>query len=233
VGWTLNYEMFFYLCFCLALLFTRRTGVVVVAGALAILVAVNQLAPLPNPLGYWAAPIVLEFVFGMLIALAFRDRFRIPRRPAACVVLLAVVALAGSLHWTELPRVIAWGVPSAAIVAALVLGKATASAGPLQRGLSLLGDASYSIYLVHPLAITLPRRLFPQLVSPSAWPWFYAMLLLAITLGAAMLVHILVERPITRSLQRRITSRFRGGERAPRSADFDAIGEQQLKLPIS
>jgi len=231
VGWTLNYEMFFYSCFCFALLFSRRTGVVLLSVALLALVSLNQLWPMPLPLGYWAAPIILEFVFGMLIALGLRAGLRVPSPLAACIVVLGVLALAASDRWGMggLSRIVVWGVPCAGIVGALALADSTAKPGPMWRTLSLLGDASYSLYLLHPLAITLPRRLFPHFVNPATSPWLYAALLLAMAVGAAVLGHLLFERPVTRFLQRRITSAFHGDRRAA-AADLQPLGEQRADI---
>ena len=74
VGWSLNFEMFFYVCFCLALPLGRRLGVAVLTALLVGLVAINR--TLPPPLDYLAEPIVLEFAMGMLIALAVREGYR-------------------------------------------------------------------------------------------------------------------------------------------------------------
>jgi peptidoglycan/LPS O-acetylase OafA/YrhL len=167
VGWTLNYEMFFYALFSLAVLFTRRTGVLLLAGLLFAFVGFNYSVSLPLPLGYWAEPIILEFVFGMLIALALRSGFHIPRAWAGAIVLAGALALVASDRWPDVPRIIALGVPSAFIVGALALADYTAKPALAWRALSFLGDASYSLYLVHPLAITLPRRLFPYVVNPA------------------------------------------------------------------
>jgi exopolysaccharide production protein ExoZ len=208
VGWTLNYEMLFYALFALAVLFTRRTGVLLLAALLFAFVIFNYFVSLPLPLGYWANPIVLEFVFGMLIALALHSGFRIPRAWAAAIVLAGCVALVASDHWPDVHRIFALGLPSAFIVGALALADHTAKPAFAWRALSFLGDASYSLYLVHPLAITLPRRLFPYLVDPATPPWLYAGLLLTTAVSAAIAVHLTFERPITRYLQRRIVSRF-------------------------
>lgn len=208
VGWTLNYEMFFYALFCLAVLFTRRTGTIFLAVFLFAFVAFNYLVSLPTPLGYWADPIILEFVFGMLIALALRSGFRIRRTWAGTIALAGVLALVASDRWPEVPRIVALGVPSAFIVGALALSDYTAKAAPAWRALSFLGYASYSLYLVHPLAITLPRRLFPYVIDPATSPWLYAGLLVTIAVSAAAAVHLTFERPITQFLQRKIVSLF-------------------------
>ena len=61
LGWTLNYEMFFYLCFAATLALKRREAVATLSVILIVLVAVGRLYVLPWPLFYWANPIVLEF----------------------------------------------------------------------------------------------------------------------------------------------------------------------------
>jgi exopolysaccharide production protein ExoZ len=210
VGWTLNYEMFFYACFCAAVLFTRRTGVFMVSAALALLVAINQAAVLPDPFGYWADPIILEFVLGMLIALLYHAGYRMPWFWSAGIVALAAVALVVSDYWQHLHRLVVLGVPSAAIVGGLVMADRRAGDAPLWRVPHLLGDASYALYLVHPIAITLPRRIFPGLVDPAHWPWLYAAMLLLVAVSAAVAVHLMFERPVTRFLQRRIRGMFQG-----------------------
>jgi len=77
-GWTLNYEMLFYLVFALCL---ARSGVLTVArvaGVLLVAVVLGMVAALPLPLSAWANPITLEFVAGMAIALAYRRGLTLP-----------------------------------------------------------------------------------------------------------------------------------------------------------
>jgi peptidoglycan/LPS O-acetylase OafA/YrhL len=101
-----------------------------------------------------------------------------------------------------------WGIPSALIVAGLTLAKPTLKPGSLSRGIGFMGDVSFSLYLVHPLAITLPRRLLGMYLDPASFPILYATLLLSIALIAACAVHVMFERPLTRYLQSAIGSRY-------------------------
>jgi exopolysaccharide production protein ExoZ len=208
VGWSLNYEMFFYLCFCLALPLGRRPGVLSVILLLAGLVTVNRAWRLPPPLDYLTRPIVLEFAMGMLVALVLREGFRLPG------ILCAALVASGAAGFFFLPwymgidHFVVWGVPSAVVVAGLTLGGPTLKPGPLSRAIAFMGDASYSLYLVHPLAITLPRRLFGMYVNPAAAPILYLAILFIIALTAACAVHTLFERPLTRYLQGEIGPLF-------------------------
>jgi len=189
-------------------LLPRRIGVLLLAAFLVAFVTFNCFVPLPLPFGYWADPIVLEFALGMLIALALRWGFRIPPALAGALVLAGALALVASDRWTDVHRLFALGLPSALIVGALALADYSARPALAWRAMSFLGDASYSLYLVHPLAITLPRRLFPHLVDPATSPWLYAGLLVVVAVSAAVAVHLTFERPVTQYLQRRLAASF-------------------------
>lgn len=213
VGWSLNFEMFFYVCFCLALPLGRRLGVAVLTALLVGLVAINR--TLPPPLDYLAEPIVLEFAMGMLIALAVREGYRLPVIVCAALVSTGVVGFVLSYWHTDIDHMVAWGIPSALVVAGVTLAKAPLKSGPLARGVSFLGDASYSLYLVHPIAVTLPRRLLGPYLNGAAAPLLHAALLLAVAIAAACMVHVVFERPVTRYLQDRIAAGFSRRSTAP------------------
>src|SRR5690606_37224857 len=118
VGWTLNYEMFFYLLFALGL----RLGwpilapVLIICALAAIGWALRPQAVIPH---FYTASLLVEFAFGLLLsrALFFRN--------ATLGLLSAAAGLAVLLSWgldTDTPqwRVLFWGVPAAAIVAGLL-----------------------------------------------------------------------------------------------------------------
>ena len=61
--------------------------------------------------------------------------------------------------------------------------------------LEFFGDASYSTYLVHGLALTMLLRIWVMVESPSGW---FVPAGLAVATFAGLGVHIVVERPILR-----------------------------------
>jgi len=206
LGWTLNYEMFFYLVFGLSLAFRRTAAVAGIAAVLVLAVALGLIAgPLPGALGFWTDPIILEFVFGMMLALAMRAGLRL--QPATAVFLMGagLLALALALPMRMvmgLPRGLAWGLPVALFVAGAVLGDFRRSEGALARVLGAIGDASYSLYLLHPFVIRCFRELWGHgLIDAAAWPWAYAALVVAGAIAAALVSYRFFERPVTRVLQ--------------------------------
>jgi peptidoglycan/LPS O-acetylase OafA/YrhL len=202
LGWTLNYEMFFYAVFALAIMLPRRSAVFAVTALFALLVSLGLLIRLPQPFAFWFSPIILEFCFGMLIARAYLDGKRLSLWNALLLTLAALGAYVISActgpfvawRWLE------WGVPGAMLVAAFTLVKRPPPAGPVSRAMGFLGDASYSLYLVHGIVIPGVRRVMPSLDTPLM-PWLYALVLIGGSIAAAACSYLWFERPITRALQ--------------------------------
>ncbi|UHC17417.1 acyltransferase [Methylobacterium currus] len=204
LGWTLNYEMAFYVLFALALPLGRRLSAAGVLALLAGLVLAGQgmgrvAGPLPVPLAFWSDPIVLEFACGVALALARQEGLRLPgpARLALAIAGLVLLSLAGEAP--ALPRCLAWGGPAALLVAAAALGPSGA-VGPPLRPAVMLGDASYALYLAHPFVVRGARVVAEAtgLAAPLG-PGPLAILMLILAGVAALVLHRIVERPLTRA----------------------------------
>lgn len=209
IGWTLDFEMMFYIVFALGLPF-RRAGLPMVTGGLVALVVLGVNLALPQPLRFWAHPVLLDFVIGLGLGLAYRRGLRLTQSQAMAAVLLAVASLIGGALAgfnsvpnvaERFPRFIAWGIPCALLFAGAVL-----RAGPPDRprrwGLQL-GAASYAIYLLHPLVLIAMRPLLPGFLALMGCPVggvLYACASLASIWAGAVLLHTKFEKPLTRRL---------------------------------
>ncbi len=207
LGWTLNYEMLFYVLFGAALLLPRAAVVLVVTLALAVLVATEALSgPLPLPFGFWGQPIVLEFAAGMGLALLRRQGFRLTGGPRWLVAILgvAILLLAAWLPGVDTPWMsfLLRGSAAVLLVAAASSGSGNSAPSALVRGLAGLGDASYALYLVHPFAIRALREVFAR-VAPG-WPGLYVLTALSASVIASVLIYRWFERPATRWLRKRL-----------------------------
>lgn len=235
VGWTLNFEMFFYAVFALAIWATGARAAWATALGLGVLMAANQTLTLPTPLGYLLNPIVLDFVFGILLAKAYDRGWTIAPVASWALGTLAVGAIvAGGFagYVAGLPeqpssalRWAAWGLPMAALAASVVLARpATAPVSAArQSALRLLGDASYSIYLMHPIVIILMRPLGVALADTlGAGHIAVASLYLCVVIGTvialSMLVFSSVEKPITARLRGLLKPRTRATIRQPNAS---------------
>jgi len=215
LGWTLNYEAFFYVLFAAGLGLGRRGAVAWLVAVLGLLVTARVAWPdLPLPLRFWADPIVLEFAAGAGLALAYRSGVRpaAPLRVGLAMLgflglVLAARLLTGLGEADGVLRPLLVGVPATLLVAsALGPGRDAAQVARLPiptRVLVILGDASYALYLVHPFALRLAREVLLRLgAGPALHPYPAMVLMLVASVAAALLVHRTVEKPLTRRMRR-------------------------------
>jgi exopolysaccharide production protein ExoZ len=218
-GWTLNYEMFFYVVFSVAVLCPRRAAVALAAVLLIGAACVGELfGTLAQPLAFWTDPLVLEFVLGMGVGLAYAEGLRLPAW-ARGVLIAAAIALIGAVSAEPDPvgwqRAIDWGVPAAFIVIGACLGR------PGSRPWAVLpliavGDASYALYLFHPFSVRLFRELCLRgLIDPASEPFLYLALALIVAMVMALAIHYLLEGPFTRMLNATFLPRGGAREREP------------------
>lgn len=214
LGWTLNYEMFFYVIFAVFIGLRRSRTVIAVAALLGGLVLMGfVLQPSAAASFFWTRPIVFEFVFGMGIALLLRHGVVLSGLIRGAFLVGGVAILIAdpidsshqAIDWTtpnDAWRVFGWGLPAALIVCAAVLGRQGQPSRFSKLGVHL-GDASYALYLSHPFVIVGIRKAMQGAgfdETTGAWP------MLAFTVVSccffAVFVHRFVERPVTRFIQR-------------------------------
>jgi peptidoglycan/LPS O-acetylase OafA/YrhL len=205
LGWTLNYEMFFYLVLTPFLLLPRAWAVAGSAAALCLLVAFGQIFGFDSVcLSFWAEPLVLEFVLGMGIALAVARGLAFPGWLRLAMVASVVVWLHGQTETEGAWRVIALGLPGALLVTAAVSGRSVERIGPAMRALIRLGDASYAMYLFHPFVMRAFTILAARAgVNSEAAGILYVVLSLATAQICALIINARFERRLTAILRNR------------------------------
>ena len=226
IGWTLSYEFSFYLLVALVAIlgFSRYIAWLGVA-MVVFVVAGTVFSPSVFLLEWFSNPFFLEFALGLGIwalwrrwadAKWFRTAGLAAGAIGVAIVLVEIVVGYGNVSDTggTWLRSIIWGVP-----AALIFLGTIALPEPREhlasRFARYLGDASYSIYLVHPIVFyVLARAITHYLPGTPGW----VTLLIAIPLGTAagLLFYRWVEDSITRDLRpryervsRRVLGRFR------------------------
>lgn len=183
-GWTLEYEMFFYLVFACAIFIRPENTLFVTTLILLSLVIFNVIDP-----------IVIEFIFGMLIAYLYLQGQL--QKHAMLVFAFGLLGLMASLFiQTELHRVMQYGLPAAFLVlSACYLPQIK------NRFALYLGEASYSIYLIQ--AFTMPAffMAIKWLNITTSKPDLAILLSMYLTILAGCCFYHLLEKPLGKYLK--------------------------------
>ena len=207
VGWTLNFEMMFYLLFAACLAFRWRP--VLVLSPLLLLIPwtpLRWLFPLPLSFWFYVSTVLWEFVFGMLLGTFVRHVRRWPWWTGLALLVAGLIPLTtwnapGLSYW----RGAVWGIPALAVAAGAVTLEARWGARS-PRWASELGDASYSIYLIH--TFTLPMIGFWLVRWPHRWPGE-----IPFALTACVVLSVVAGEALYRLLERPLTNWFKGRRR--------------------
>ena len=152
IGWTLVYEMYFYCLFALCLLVNNlRARIALFAIVTTSLSITGKLFPSDQPVYFtYTNPLLLEFLAGVLLGF-YRDKlFRI--KPSAATAMLTISSLSlFTIEANQASRVVLYGIPAVLLVASFVALESTFQRNRLRLP-HLLGEASYSLYLSHPIS---------------------------------------------------------------------------------
>lgn len=150
VGWTLYFEVFFYIVFAIAL--AMRVNIYLFVGAVMSAIAIASIFKEANipPVLVLLDPIVLEFFAGMLIARVIMETNFDPRIALGIVTVGFVLILLLDTLFPLAPDLLTRGLPAIAIVFGVVAADGKYGARVPSWAITL-GAASYAIYLFHPI----------------------------------------------------------------------------------
>jgi len=191
VGWTLTYEMLFYILVAAALMIRMPLTRVCVPA----LLAFAALA-FVGPEGGFANTIALEFLLGIAIGNSIPYLQSLP---------LTIGIIAGSIGFATLltvpigngsVRPLTWGLPAACIVAATVSIEMSIR-HLLPRWLQAAGNASYATYLTHGFVVPVVFILCARSISLD-WAGLTATIIITLMASAIVgqVTHHVIEQPL-------------------------------------
>lgn len=223
-GWTLNYEMFFYCAFALSLVLKQA---VARTALLCATMTALALAHLQGNLGLYAnfytMPIILEFAFGCALGYFFQRTETKIVRAHLCYLLIATgIAIIATAQVVGLAfdarheiggfvRPLVWGAAGLTIVAGFVFLERSGHIVPF-NWIVQLGNASYSIYLIHVLLLHATAKAL-ALVLPLGITFLFFNLFISVIASAVfgLALYYKIELPANR----RLRAMFDGIMRAP------------------
>jgi exopolysaccharide production protein ExoZ len=212
-GWTLAYELYFYLCFGIAMILGLTRGIVALTLFFLAAIASGVVFDTGQPtIHVLTNSLLIEFLAGAWIGYAAVRSVRIGNWLADTLVALGLAGfMAGIvLGYNHVPALLTWGVPSMLLVGGLVFRESNGRIPwPISK-YAYMGDSSYSLYLLHIVLIDavifLALHLNASLkIDPTAIGTFWwILILLAVTIyciAVALVSYELIERRLVLGLQ--------------------------------
>ena len=195
-GWTLNYEMFFYILFSLCLFLRPNHRLTALSLSLLSCVITGVFYNGTNALLLCLTdPIFLEFLAGVFLSVCVQKGLLPSRMWGYCFATLGVILLlACTMTSVTQFRFLAWGIPAVLLVAGALVLEITGRIPQLPL-LRLIGDSSYSLYLTHGLTLSLLAKVMTR-------SWLFSVLGLFAAIVVGICFWQLIERRLTVILKR-------------------------------
>jgi peptidoglycan/LPS O-acetylase OafA/YrhL len=219
VGWTLNFEMFFYtvMAVCIAAVKNRKLLTAVCAGLLIVFtIVLNILNSDIHVLNVYQKGLFPEFIYGMLLYqgyILYRNREPAEKGIKKLLhILMPVITAAASffyLIYSDITgfhitgnRNINYGIPSFLIVSSMLLLEKHIKNNAFIKFSAELGEASYAMYLFHPFIILfLSRIIFPKITGNSG-SVFINIAEIAAAIGTVIILSIIIYELIDKQIQK-------------------------------
>ncbi|KVA59013.1 acyltransferase [Burkholderia cepacia] len=207
-GWTLEYEMLFYVVVAASLVGVRaRFATAFAALMLASFCLWATIDGTPGTVAHHLGqPIVLEFALGVVayrvLQTGFVRRVATPAWVLAACVAVAAIPLSHALFGTPqaFARIALWGIPSCVLIVALI-ALDIRNWSITNRIMAALGAASYSIYLIHPYVIGIAKKIVGVRADLHTWAGIAAACAtLCAVCGCGYVCHVWIERPMVAAL---------------------------------
>ena len=214
VGWTINYEMLFYLLFTISMRLSHKYRGFICSGLLAVLVLVTHLLPIDSVLlTFYGDYIQFEFILGIIAYYIvwkiytiweINSKAEIHSHCQLCrsLALLLLILLAITKHQTPIAgigRLLYWGIPTFIIVLLFFIMDLRLST---PRWLITLGNMSFSIYLIHYYPLMFIDRKIFSLESFSPMALLVTILGLVIVITVSYVTHLLIEKKLSAFLRK-------------------------------
>jgi len=200
-GWTLNYEMFFYVLFALTLILVPSQRFLAILAVLAAVCGAHFIYAGGNVVfSAFTDPIILEFAGGIILGYIWNLNKLDNAKLGFIFVSLAVLGFASSaiFDFNGIHRLFVWGLPAFLLVAgALCIEQSKRLVS--SRILETAGNDSYSTYLSHSVVIAALAKLWPA--TGMVWDTVFVAFAAVASIIAGHICHILVERPLTEVLK--------------------------------
>jgi peptidoglycan/LPS O-acetylase OafA/YrhL len=225
VGWTLSFEWWFYLLFFLLMFFRVNNKELLFFIMLSSLVIIGYIFHVQDfRLIFITNPIMLEFLSGVAIYWLYYHA-KVSNWIAGLLILLGLIGCLYTIFtgygdifyipsifsgYSSMKRVLLWGVPSTCIVAGCVFYEKNGILSHLWNNwvVLLIGNASYSIYLIHAPILYSMGIIYSKsgfILYPDLVIWLQVL----VAIGGGTLFYKIIEKPLLGNFRSKPISNIR------------------------
>ena len=203
LGWTLNYEMIFYVIFTITIIFFRDNKIIACSSIIILFVLLNYAFKEKSFIfQIYSNTILFEFIFGLFVYYIWKkynikySEISLLKKNILFFLLTLIILILVNTH---LPRIISFGIPAFFLVLIFLFFLKNFR---FPKIFILLGDASYCLYLIHPYII----QFFYKFLNISGLNLIQEILYTVIIIICTLLISILffkfIEKPINFKLRK-------------------------------
>ncbi|GGN07508.1 acyltransferase [Dyadobacter beijingensis] len=219
LGWTLNYEMFFYVSIALFItIFGDKKGMIACLAGLSLFVLISSFVSWESyVLRIWGSSMIMEFVAGGILYYLWNHRLRTAgqsfKNALVWVGFAALIFLmyAEYVYGLSSHRSLLFGIPAFLVACGfLMLENHINIKNKFHSTLVLLGDSSYAMYLVHPFVIYAFLRLVYVRIGLHGPVFDFLGLVFSMVLVClvSIILHRWFEKPLISLLKSMLDKRF-------------------------
>jgi exopolysaccharide production protein ExoZ len=202
-GWTLNYEIMFYIVFGFSLFHRRGVQLVFLVFSLWVIADLCGLLGDRNPFSFWGKPIVLFFLAGVAVGLGRHwAKFQIDFGGALTIAVAFIALAVLTAIWAgpeTYVAALASGFSAISTVAICAWAKESDNTNAVRKFAKIIGDITYSTYLTHTLVIAQVTKVIFH-IAPESSTTLVVLIATPICILVGLIVYRLIERPLLRTL---------------------------------
>ena len=214
VAWSLSFELLFYIIFAICIVLGSRIAKII-GITWFLLIVVNYWANSPSI--FYLSPVIIEFLIGCIVGYLFSHSHYLGTKLfSICLIILSFIGFAyysyNDYHYGGVFEKLYYGCIFGLIIWKLATLDYFDKLLFLKRNiLKLIGDASYSIYLIHPIILSFSCKVIAQIFKKFNLPGYLnnvAFLLVVIcAIAGGILLHIVVEKRLINLFSRQLLKR--------------------------
>ncbi len=213
VGWTLNYEVYFYLLITFStVVFGKKWHLLVSLAIMALYLFSNLLIESSDVVKFMSNQIALEFVFGILVHF-FNKKWRRKVLSLGAVVNIGIIIGCYSfmalmdVFRIESMRALTLGLPSSIMLLSFMSLESMLSDLPTKVTMWLveIGNASYATYLSHLYVVEGLRKIVFFRINPDfMYTPIGVALILCAALAVGQILYYMLDRPLNSAIRHRL-----------------------------